>query len=167
MRAGTETGTRRRTRAPRRSPSTTPRRSSPGSPPFERVMPTKPRSRRQGAERMAAEFLVVVADFLEDDAVEAPILGDIARITLAGARDEPELARHVADADALILFHDIAMVGEATFSRATRCKGIVRAGVGYNNVDRAAAANHGVVVCNVPDYGTEEVADHAVLFLLA
>src|SRR4051794_25148862 len=100
MRAGTKAGTRTRPRPPRRSPSTTPRRSSPGSPPLERHTPTKPLSRRQGAERMAADFLVVVADFLEDDAVESPILGDIAQIKLAGARDEPELVRHVADADA-------------------------------------------------------------------
>ena len=70
-------------------------------------------------------------------------------------------------ADALILFHEIALVGAATFSRAPRCKCIIRAGVGYNNVDRAAAAKHGVIVCNVPDYGTEEVADHAIMFLLA
>ena len=43
----------------------------------------------------------------------------------------------------------------------------MRAGVGYNNVDLEAATRHGVVVCNVPDYGTEEVADHAIMFLLA
>jgi phosphoglycerate dehydrogenase-like enzyme len=44
---------------------------------------------------------------------------------------------------------------------------VVRAGVGYNNVDVEAASRHGVVICNVPDYGTEEVADHAIMFLLA
>jgi phosphoglycerate dehydrogenase-like enzyme len=113
------------------------------------------------------DFSVVVADFLTEASVEGPILGDIARITLAGACSEDELERHLATADALILFHDIALVGEATFSRAPRCKCIVRAGVGYNNVDCAAAAKHGVIVCNVPDYGTEEVADHAMLLLLA
>ena len=58
-------------------------------------------------------------------------------------------------------------MGEATFAQAPRCQGVVRAGVGYNNVDLAAAGRHGVVVCNVPDYGTEEVADHAIMFLLA
>ena len=47
------------------------------------------------------------------------------------------------------------------------CKLLVRAGVGYNNVDLEAAEERGVVVCNVPDYGTEEVADHAIMFLLA
>jgi len=44
---------------------------------------------------------------------------------------------------------------------------IVRAGVGYDNVDLAAAALRGIRVCNVPDYGTEEVADHALALLLA
>jgi C-terminal binding protein len=116
---------------------------------------------------MPTEYSVVIADFLDEATIEAPILGDIARITLAAAHDESELAEYLDGADALILFHDIALVGEATFSRATRCKCIVRAGVGYNNVDRAAAAKHGVIVCNVPDYGTEEVADHAILLLLA
>jgi phosphoglycerate dehydrogenase-like enzyme len=66
-----------------------------------------------------------------------------------------------------MLFHDIPHLGEASFARATRCKCVVRAGVGYNNVDLEAARHHGVVVCNVPDYGTEEVADHAIMFLLA
>src|SRR5690242_3241449 len=108
---------------------------------------------------MPDESTVVIADFLEEATVEAPILGDIARIVLAGARDEPGLAPHLVEADALILFHEIPMVGAATFSRAPRCKCIVRAGVGYNNIDRDAAAQHGVIVCNVPDYGTEEVAD--------
>src|SRR5947209_4436833 len=116
---------------------------------------------------MPPPFTVVVADFLDEASVEVPILQDLARVRLAGAHDEAELEPHVAEADALILYHDIPMVGEATFARAPRCKCVVRAGVGYNNVDRAAAARHGVIVCNVPDYGTEEVADHAMLFLLA
>ena len=66
-----------------------------------------------------------------------------------------------------MLFHDLPNLGEASFARAPRCSCVVRAGVGYNNVDLAAATRHGVVVCNVPDYGTEEVADHAIMFLLA
>lgn len=37
-------------------------------------------------------------------------------------------------------------------------KGIVRCGAGYDNVDLEAAGKNGMYVCNVPDYGTEEVA---------
>src|SRR5205807_65326 len=49
----------------------------------------------------------------------------------------------------------------------TQCRGIVRCGVGFDNVDSQAAGRRGIVVCNVPDYGTEEVADHALMLLLA
>jgi phosphoglycerate dehydrogenase-like enzyme len=116
---------------------------------------------------MPADHTVVITDFLEEANIETAVLGDVARIVLAGGTKEVDLAPHLEDADALILFHEIALVGEATFSKAPRCKCIIRAGVGYNNVDCAAAARHGVIVCNVPDYGTEEVADHAIMLLLA
>ena len=44
---------------------------------------------------------------------------------------------------------------------------VARAGVGIDNVDVAAAAEHGVVVTNVPEYCTDEVATHTVSMLLA
>ncbi len=47
------------------------------------------------------------------------------------------------------------------------CRGIVRYGVGYDNVDVAAAHRQRIVVATVPDYGTEAVALHAVALTLA
>lgn len=44
---------------------------------------------------------------------------------------------------------------------------IVRAGIGYDIVDVPAATAAGVTVANVPDYCVDEVADHALLLLLA
>lgn len=44
---------------------------------------------------------------------------------------------------------------------------IVRAGIGYDNVDVPAAHRYGIDVSNVPDYCAEEVADHTLLMLLA
>jgi phosphoglycerate dehydrogenase-like enzyme len=112
-------------------------------------------------------FTVLVADFLDETSIESPVLDDIATLALGRAMHEQELAEHLPDADAIILFHDIPRIGESSLALAPRCKCVVRAGVGYNNIDLEAAARHGVIVCNVPDYGTEEVADHAIMFLLA
>ncbi len=76
------------------------------------------------------------------------------------------MARLGADANVLLVFHDIKL-SERALAPLTQCKGIVRCGVGYDNVDIRFAGAHGMVVCNVPDYGTEEVADHALMLLLA
>ena len=46
-------------------------------------------------------------------------------------------------------------------------KQVVRYGVGVDNVDVKAATELGVTICNVPDYGTNEVADHALSLMLA
>ena len=44
---------------------------------------------------------------------------------------------------------------------------IIRAGIGYDLIDVAAATKRGIWVANVPDYCADEVADHALLLLLA
>ena len=44
---------------------------------------------------------------------------------------------------------------------------LVRMGVGYDSLDIAKWGRAGVAVCNVPDYGTSEVADHAIAMMLA
>lgn len=44
---------------------------------------------------------------------------------------------------------------------------IIRYGVGVDNVDLEAARERKLAVCNVPDYGIEDVADHACAFALA
>jgi phosphoglycerate dehydrogenase-like enzyme len=52
-------------------------------------------------------------------------------------------------------------------AEAQRCRIIVRCGVGFDAVDIRAAGAHGIPVCNVPDYGVDEVADHAIMLMLA
>ena len=116
---------------------------------------------------MPERFNVLIADFLDETSVESAVLDDIADLAMARATDESQLAPYLPTADAIMVFHDLSILGEFSFARAPQCRGAVRAGVGYNNIDLEAATRHGVVVCNVPDYGTEEVADHAIMFLLA
>src|SRR5688572_2863409 len=43
----------------------------------------------------------------------------------------------------------------------------VRSGVGFDNIDTAGWGARGIPACNVPDYGTTEVADHAIGLMLA
>ena len=116
---------------------------------------------------MAKPFTVLIADFLDETSIESAVLDDLAQLVMARATEESQLEKYLPQADAIMLFHDLSILSELSFSRAPRCRGVVRAGVGFNNVDVESASRHGVVVCNVPDYGTEEVADHAIMFLLA
>ena len=58
-------------------------------------------------------------------------------------------------------------IDDAVFDRAPKLRIVCRLGVGYDTVDTEAAARRGVPVCNVPDYGTTEVADHAMALALA
>ena len=44
---------------------------------------------------------------------------------------------------------------------------IVRYGIGVDNIDLAAARSRRIYVANVPDYGAEEVSDHALALLMA
>jgi len=52
-------------------------------------------------------------------------------------------------------------------ARMRQCRVIARFGMGVDNIDVAAATAHGILVANVPAFGAEEVADRALLLLLA
>ncbi|MFI4994507.1 MAG: C-terminal binding protein [Hyphomicrobiales bacterium] len=67
--------------------------------------------------------------------------------------------------DAVLLWHRMHITA-AVANLLDRCRIIVRAGVGFDSVDTAACAARGIPVSNVPNYGTTEVADHALALLL-
>jgi C-terminal binding protein len=115
---------------------------------------------------MSSRPLVVITDHLAEAGVERSVLDPIADVHLLQTNNEAEVERLATSADALLVFHDIKLTSRS-LSVLSRCRGVVRCGVGYDNVDLRAAGECGIVVCNVPDYGTEEVADHALAMLLA
>jgi phosphoglycerate dehydrogenase-like enzyme len=115
---------------------------------------------------MSSRPLVVITDHLAEAGVERAVLDPVAEVRLLQTDDEEVVARAGADADVLLVFHNIRL-GERALGALARCRAVVRCGVGFDNVDLEVAGRLGIVVCNVPDYGTEEVADHALLMLLA
>jgi C-terminal binding protein len=112
-------------------------------------------------------FRVVIADFQDEPLnVEREILGEIATVEALVARDEKELWGRIEDADAIMMYHFLS-IRRQTIERLTKCRLIVRCGAGVDNVDLVAARERGIPVANVPDYGTEDVADTAIGMLLA
>ncbi len=105
---------------------------------------------------------VVVTDFITEPLTyERAVLGEVADVVALEARTETDLDGRIEDADALLIYHYLKL-GRERIERLEKCRLIVRPGVGYDNIDIVAARERGIPVCNVPDYGTEEVADSAL-----
>ena len=69
-----------------------------------------------------------------------------------------------AGCDAVVSVNDIP---EEFRSKMTKCRIFMTPKVGFDNIDVRAWAEIGVPVCNVPDYGTQEVADHAIALMMS
>ncbi|MCL4205178.1 MAG: C-terminal binding protein [Pirellulaceae bacterium] len=116
---------------------------------------------------MSRAFHVVITDLLNDNLrPEREVLDDLAEVTALQARSEAELVGRIERADAVIVYHEVALT-RATIERLQQCRVIVRGGVGFDNVDGAFARQRGIPLANTPDYGSEEVADSALGMLLS
>lgn len=82
----------------------------------------------------------------------------------AHCADDDETIAAAKDAAGIINIY--CKITEKVARNLSKCKVIVRAGVGYDMIDVKACRAHGIEVCNMPDYCTEEVADHAVALML-
>ena len=88
-----------------------------------------------------------------------------AQFITSGARTKEDVKAAVCDAD-VVLFSDITIDREVIDS-FKNCKLIIRYGIGYDNVDTKYAAEKGIFVCNAPNYGVTDVAEHALSLLLS
>jgi D-3-phosphoglycerate dehydrogenase len=78
---------------------------------------------------------------------------------------EAETAEVTAGADVVLV--NFAPITETVLTGLAPGATVVRYGIGYDNVDTEAATRLGVAVANVPDYGSDTVADHAAACLLS
>ncbi len=101
-----------------------------------------------------------------DDTEERRIFGPDVRILMRDTHEIADLSdAECAEVEGLMIFRQF--LREADIARFPRLRAVVRMGVGYDRLDRQAAAARGVIICNVPDYGTTEVADHTIAMILA
>jgi phosphoglycerate dehydrogenase-like enzyme len=94
-------------------------------------------------------------------------LGETRVYTGRGAEDEAELARRVGNAAIAINIRAYARFTEAVFRACPGLKMISIWGTGTDNIDLAAAASHGVTVCNTPAVNAYAVAEHTIALMLA
>jgi C-terminal binding protein len=95
---------------------------------------------------------VFITDYIEEQDIEREVLGD-------ALASEPSDDVHV-----LLVWHE--RIDDEYCERLPQLRGVVRYGVGYDSLDLACLQRRGIVACNTPDYGTEEVADTALAMIL-
>lgn len=113
-----------------------------------------------------SKFKVFVTDITWPDLeIEKNILKDVCDdIVLSSGGTPEEICSQGEDADAImVLFTPMNRKNLSYFKNA---KILLRTGIGTNSVDLDAATEMGIIVCNVPDYCQEEVADHTIALFL-
>tara|TARA_B100001113_G_scaffold343144_1_gene330136 strand:+ start:1676 stop:2662 length:987 start_codon:yes stop_codon:yes gene_type:complete len=112
--------------------------------------------------------IILIPDRIDEKPeIEKSIFGQGFKIITANAKKVSDIETNVwQNADAILAWHDL-VYDESLINKLSKCKVIVRVGVGFDNVDLDAAKKAGIIVSNVPDYGTEDVANHAMSLLLS
>ena len=81
------------------------------------------------------------------------------------SHDAEDLKNALKEADGIIV--NLPPITADIINSLPKCKIISRYGVGYDNVDIAAATAHGIWVTNVPGYCSEDVSDQALALLMS
>lgn len=109
--------------------------------------------------------VVIIDYYYESIQQEAAVMAEIgAELRDYHCQTEDEVIAAAAGCDALIC--QFAPITRKVIESLDKCKVIVRYAIGVDNIDVAAAEERGIYVCNVPDYGIDEVSNHAIALLL-
>lgn len=115
----------------------------------------------------APPLVVAIDDGYERYDQEQRLLAEV------GARFELRPCRRDAAAtieavrDATVVLVRESPVPRAAIEAMSRGRAVIRYGIGVDNIDQAAARERRIMVANVPDYGTDEVAAQTVALALA
>ena len=111
------------------------------------------------------QYRILVSDRAIDPA-GLDLLREVAELDFLESYAAPEaFAAKVAAGDAIFCRNGV--IDASVIDAAPKLKIVSRHGVGYDNVDIDAATKKGIWVSRVPDYGIEDVSDHALALFLA
>lgn len=96
--------------------------------------------------------MYLITDYIDDPDIERSILG------------EPVSQDQKYQANVLLVWHE--RIDESYVAKFDKLQGVVRYGVGYDNIDLEVLSKRAIVFCNTPDYGVDEVSDTAVGMIL-
>jgi D-3-phosphoglycerate dehydrogenase / 2-oxoglutarate reductase len=111
---------------------------------------------------------MILCSDIECRFVEADLarLQKASRVRVSDSHSKPVLLPLIADAEVLVA-SCFAQVPADLIEAGRRLRGIVKYGVGVDNIDLLVAKARGIPVANCPDYGSGTVADHAFAMLIA
>lgn len=107
-----------------------------------------------------------ILDYSTEAEIERKVVGPEVEIILYQAEKEQDLPDSISELDAVLVWHHIE-VTKSIIDKLCSCKFIIRIGTGYDSVDYRYSGEKGIPVLNVPDYGTEDVAEHAMSLMLS
>ncbi len=95
---------------------------------------------------------IAITDYFDSPQEEKEILGD-----LVGTNVD-------TNTEVLLVWHE--HIDENYIKNLPKLRGVQRYGVGYDTLDIPFLKSKGIICCNNPDYGTDEVADTAIAMIL-
>ncbi|HUA29516.1 MAG TPA: C-terminal binding protein [Streptosporangiaceae bacterium] len=107
-----------------------------------------------------------VGDLAPYDYEAAELAKAGAQLTVARGKTAADILEAAAEADVIWLEWTPHLTGDV-LARLPRCRLVLRWGVGYEQIDVAAATELGIAVGNAPTYCTIDVAEHALALLLS
>ena len=96
---------------------------------------------------------VLITDYINDPYIEKQTLG----------ADLSEYAHE--DINVLMVWHQ--KINSKYLKQFPNIKGVFRYGVGYDNIDLDYLKENEIIFCNNPEYGTDEVSNTAIAFLVS
>lgn len=94
---------------------------------------------------------IAITDFISDPDIEKEVLGELVSCELS------------EDTEVLLVWHqniDLPFIGNLP-----KLKAVQRYGVGYDTLDLEALKSRGIIACNNPDYGIDEVSDTSIAMI--